>query len=218
MDYNEYRYIFPPRPERKLNPVDIDKYDNGEFYGQPKYNGDACVVAIKGDEIIIRNRHNEPKNHVDKSIDFKSLAGVCPGWLVLCGEMLDKAKKDEHGDVIKGFVIWDIIVFDGKYLVGSTVEHRIMLLGVIFPGNAMRVGAAGMEQYKHMLFTAHAGIYKAPVYTGNFTALYKTLIETDMYEGLVLKRKFGKLELGFNEKNNAGWSVKCRKATRNYQF
>jgi hypothetical protein len=39
-----------------------------------------------------------------------------------------------------------------------------------------------------------------------------------MYEGLVMKRKNAKLELGTNEMNNVKSQLKCRKATKNYAY
>jgi len=48
--------------------------------------------------------------------------------------------------------------------------------------------------------------------------LYEDLYETDLYEGLVLKKKNAKLTYGFQEKNNADWQIKCRKETKLYNF
>ena len=39
-----------------------------------------------------------------------------------------------------------------------------------------------------------------------------------MIEGLVMKRKNAKLELGTTENNNAKSMVKARKATKSYKF
>jgi hypothetical protein len=218
MKYDTYQYIYPPRAQNKIHPKDIGKYDTGEFVAQPKYNGDCCVVAIWCEEIIISNRHNEVKNHVHESIDFKALTGICKGWLVLAGEMLDKAKKDEHGQVIKGFVIWDILVLNGCYLITSTLRQRIDVLDSIFKTSGMMVGADGIKQYDHLLFTEYSGIYRAPTYSKDFVALYNDLVKTDLYEGVILKKINAKLEVGFSSKNNHSWQLKVRKPTRMYAF
>jgi hypothetical protein len=44
------------------------------------------------------------------------------------------------------------------------------------------------------------------------------LIKIDMIEGLVLKRKSAKLEIGNTENNNTKSQVKFRKPTKNYKF
>ncbi len=217
MKYDTYRFLYPPRAAKKIMARDLQRYDNGEYIGQPKYNGDASVVAISQDAKVIRNRHDEVKDHVDKSIDFDALRSLCPGWLVLAGEMLDKAQADEHGIKIKGFVIWDILVYDGKYLINSTLSERIDLLDSLFRTSGMIVGDSGMLQYKHMLFTQFAGIYRAPSYLCQFKDVYDDLVKTPLYEGIVLKKINAKLEVGLNEKNNSGWQLKVRKATQNYQ-
>jgi len=55
-------------------------------------------------------------------------------------------------------------------------------------------------------------------FESDFVKLYNDIIKIDMLEGWVLKRKSGKLERGTREKNNVGWSIKCRKPTKNYMF
>jgi len=70
----------------------------------------------------------------------------------------------------------------------------------------------------HLCFTNYANVYKAPYYTKSFDLLYQSIVNTDLYEGLVLKRKNAKLTLGLNEKNNSDWQIKCRKPTKNYAF
>jgi hypothetical protein len=40
----------------------------------------------------------------------------------------------------------------------------------------------------------------------------------DMVEGLVLKRKSAKLEVGSTENNNTKSQIKVRKATKNYKY
>lgn len=217
MRYDTYSFLYPPRAAKKIMARDLDRYDNGEYIAQPKYDGDCSAIAISQDAIVIRNRHNEVKDHVDKSIDFDALRSLCPGWLVLAGEMLDKAKADEHGVKIKGFVVWDILVYDGRYLVNSTLSERIDLLDTLFQTSRMIVADEGMMQYNHLMFTQFRGIYRAPSYLCQFKDVYNDLIKTPLYEGIVLKKINAKLEIGLNANNNSGWQLKVRRATKNYQ-
>jgi hypothetical protein len=48
--------------------------------------------------------------------------------------------------------------------------------------------------------------------------MFEELIKIDMVEGLVMKRKSGKLEIGNTENNNTKSQIKFRKATKNYKF
>jgi ATP-dependent DNA ligase len=115
------------------------------------------------------------------------------------------------------FVIWDILVYNGEYLLGKTFLERMQLLEELYPCVQMRVGES-FESYVHLCTTPHKNIYKAPCYDGNFDKLYKSIVDTDLYEGLVLKRKDAKLSYGLTEKNNNDWQIKCRKPTKNYDF
>ena len=217
MLYKKYSYIFPPRPEQTTKHTELKKYDNGEFLVQPKYNGTCCNVFISEDELIVMNRHKGEITSQYKHIDFKGLHRG-KGWMVLCGEFLNKNKKGEDGNPFNlKFVIWDILVLEGKNLLGSTSLERLRMLEDLYPCNRM-VYTDILEVFNHLCHTNHANVYKAPYYTKSFEALYDSIVETDLYEGLVLKRIDAKLQLGLTEKNNNTWQIKCRKPTKNYAF
>lgn len=219
MKYEKYRYLYPPRPEHKIPRGDLEKYDNGEYFAQPKYNGSCTVVFTNGKELHVYNRHQEPLSGVSPDIEFKKLAQT-GNWFVFTGEYLNKGKFGENGEKEKDkFVLWDCIVWDGKYLFGETLESRLTLLEKIHPCKRARVTSAGdLELYKHLCCTELKGIYKTPTYTDGFTELYDEIVKTDLYEGLVLKKRHSKLGFGYNKINNTDWQLKCRKETKNYKF
>jgi hypothetical protein len=74
------------------------------------------------------------------------------------------------------------------------------------------------ESFKHLCFTKQKNVYKSPFYVANFEKIYQSIVKTDLYEGLVLKRKNAKLSFGLKERNNNEWQIKCRKPTKNYNF
>ena len=53
MNYNEFKYLYPPRPQFKIPPEELDKYDNGEYFASPKLNGTACVVFTNGEQLEV---------------------------------------------------------------------------------------------------------------------------------------------------------------------
>jgi ATP-dependent DNA ligase len=217
MNYDQFKYIYPPRPEYKTPPSSLSTYDTGEYIAQPKYNGSACLVFTNGDELHIYNRHKRPLAKYSPFIHFRELAKT-NNWYVYAGEYLNKAKKGEHGDIERDkFVIWDLLVWDGEYLIGKTMEERLTILENIYPCQRA-VFSHKLEVYDHLCCTEYAGIYKAPTYGGGFDTLYEELYETELYEGLVLKKKNSKLTYGFQEKNNTEWQIKCRKETKLYNF
>ncbi len=220
MIYDNFKFIYPPRAESKTKPALISMYDTEEYIAQPKYNGSCCNVFLHyGAFIKVINRHGEQKTRVDSFIKFEQIE--TEGWTVLSGELMDKSKKGEDGNPITGFVIWDILVHNNKYLVGSTTSERIDLMENLWPCQRMRVDKNGLIGYNHLCHTGIDGIFRSPSYVGGvdyFPKLYKDIIKTDAYEGLLLKKVNAKLEIGFNEKNNSGWQLKVRKPVKNYSF
>ncbi len=221
MKYDKFKYIYPPRPEHKTSPDKLDTYDNGEYIAQPKYNGSCCIVFTNGKELAVYNRHHELLNLLSnyKEIDFKALS-LTNNWFVYAGEYLNKSKLSEHGTKDNNkFIIWDVLVHDGNYLIGETLQKRLELLENTFPCQRAVVKEHGnLEIYNHLCLTNLNGIYKAPSYLNNFQALYNDLVKVDVYEGLVLKKKESKLTYGFQELNNHEWQIKARKATKIYNF
>ncbi len=224
MKYESFKkngYIFPPRPEYKCPAGELDKYDNGQYLAQPKYNGTCVPIFTNGDELHVFNRHKERLALLNnyKGIEFRKLA-ITQNWYVYVGEYLNKGKYGETGVKERDkFIIWDVLVWDGNYLIGSTLTERLDLLESIFPCKRAVVGTdTGLEVYDHLCCTQFNGIYKAPTYMGNFAELYKLIVKVDLYEGLVLKKKDSKLSFGTQELNNHDWQIKCRKETKSYHF
>lgn len=217
MEYKEFKYLYPPRPQFRIPPDDLIKYDNGEYFANPKLNGTACVVFTNGEQLEVYNRHKMELSKYSPFINFRSLSPDGK-WYVYAGEYLNKGQKGETGEVERDkFVIWDILVHAGEYLVGSTYLDRIRLIDQAYPSTQV-VGEKGLEWREYMAATSLNGIYKVPVYAMGFDFMYDDLIKTDIYEGIVLKKANARLTYGFNEKNNSEWQLKCRKPNKNYNF
>jgi hypothetical protein len=52
----------------------------------------------------------------------------------------------------------------------------------------------------------------------DFKNIFDNLTPIDMIEGLVMKRKNARLEIGTSELNNVKSQLKCRKPTKNYKY
>jgi ATP-dependent DNA ligase len=221
MQYSAFNYIFPPRSTIKINPENIDKYDDGNFVGQVKYNGSNSPVFLDGQgDCKIYNRHGEAvsaSKFPKTTIDFRGIHSGS-GYMVVAGELMNKAQAGEDGDKLEGYVIWDILVYNGKYLIGSTIQERLDLLENLFPMCRMKVCNGELKQFEHLSFTNVEGVYRAPVYTRYFSQLYEDIVCVPAYEGLVLKKLNAKLDFGYSETNNNAWQVKVRKQHKNYQF
>ena len=211
MKYASFRYIYPPRPKNPIPNTELSFWDNGSLIAQPKLNGSNCLIFTNGVKHIAMNRHNgRMTNFQIKDEEIAALYKGTGGWTVLNGEYMNKSKQDENRSLFNHkFVIFDILVDDGDYLVGKTFEERIALLDSMF-------GQEDSE--KDYLYGISENVYRVKSYMNGFNMLYDRLTPIDMIEGLVMKRKSARLEMGNTELNNVKSQIKCRKETKNYKY
>jgi hypothetical protein len=208
--YLNYRYIFPPRPKNAIPDTELNFWDNGSLIAQPKLNGSNCVIFTNGVKTIVMNRHNQRLTNFNISDNEIKDIYRGEGWMILNGEYMNKSKSDENSQVFNHkFVIFDILGFNGEYLVGKTFEERIKLLDEIY---------GQVDSEKEYLFKVTENVYRVKSYLVNFKDIFDNLTPIDMIEGLVMKRKNARLELGTSENNNTKSQLKCRKATKNYKY
>ena len=209
--YINYRYLYPPRPKNAISPNDLTFWDNNSLLAQPKLNGSNCLIFTNGVKVIVMNRHNQRlTNFRLTDEEVKSLYRGNGGWMILNGEYLNKSKMDETGQPFNHkFVIFDILCFDGDYLVGKTFEERVQLLDTLYDQ---------INCEKEYLFGISENVYRVKSYLSGFNDLFNKLTPIDMIEGLVMKRKNARLEIGSSEMNNVKSQIKCRKSTKNYKY
>lgn len=211
MKYPKYRYIFPPRPKNAVPQSELFSWDNGSMISQPKLNGSNATIYTNGVEVFTMNRHGDRLTRVEiKSEEILSLYKGTGGWSAFNGEYMNKSKYDENKKLFNHkFVIFDILINDGDYLISKTVEQRIELLDQMFGQN---------DSEKDYLYSVSDNIYRVKSYENKFNMIYDKFVQVDMLEGLVLKRKNARLETSGSELNNTKWQIKCRKPTLNYKF
>ena len=208
--YLNYRYIFPPRPKNAIPDTELNFWDNGSLIAQPKLNGSNCVIFTNGVKTIVMNRHNQRLTNFNISDNEIKDIYRGEGWMILNGEYMNKSKSDENSQIFNHkFVIFDILAFKGEYLVGKTFDERIKLLDEIY---------GQVESEKEYLFKVTENVYRVKSYLTGFKQFFDTYTHIDMIEGLVMKRKNARLELGTSENNNTKSQLKCRKATKNYKY
>lgn len=209
--YITYRYIYPPRPKNAIPDSELNFWDNDTLIAQPKLNGSNCLIFTNGVKTVVMNRHNQRlTNFRLTDNEVKDLYRGNGGWLILNGEYLNKNKSDENNQSFNHkFVIFDILCYDSEYLVGKTFDERVQLLNEIY---------GSTQSEKEYLYKVSQNVYRVKSYYNGFKYIYDELTPIDMIEGLVLKRKSAKLELGTSENNNIKSQLKCRKSTKNYKY
>lgn len=211
INYDKYRYIYPPRPKNAYPPSDLDYWDNGSLVAQPKLNGSNCVIFTNGKTQMVMNRHNQRLTNFRLSDnEVNELYRGNGEWIVINGEYLNKNQKDETNTPFNHkFVLFDILTYENNYLVGSTFEDRILLMDDIY---------GKVESDKDYLYQISDNIYRVKSYLSGFSELYHDFVKIDLLEGLVMKRKNAKLEIGNTENNNTKSQLKSRKPTKNYKY
>ena len=209
--YINYRYIFPPRPKNAISPDDLNFWDNGTLICQPKLNGSNCLIFTNGQKIMVMNRHNQRLTNFQLSdAEIKNLYRGNGGWMVINGEYMNKSKSDETRQPFNHkFVIFDILCYDGDYLVGKTFEERVNLLDTLYDC---------IESEKDYLYSVSTNVYRVKSYRDGFKSFFDKYTPIDMIEGVVLKRANARLELGATEQNNIKSQLKSRKPTLNYKY
>jgi ATP-dependent DNA ligase len=212
MKFENYRYIYPPRPKNAINPDDLTFWDNNSLLAQPKLNGSNTTIYTNGEQVIIMNRHGARLTNFQIPLDeIKSLyRGVRGQWLVINGEYLNKSKQDERGITFNHkLIIFDILVYKSDYLVGQTFQQRVHLLDELYGKN---------DSEKSYLYSISDNVYRVKSFDTGFKSLFDQLTPIDMIEGLVMKRKNAKLEIGNTENNNTKSQLKARKPTKLYKY
>jgi ATP-dependent DNA ligase len=210
MKYSTFRYIYPPRPKNTVPNSDIPTWDNGSFIAQPKLNGSNCVIFMNEEKTIVMNRHNQRLTNFKISEEELRELYRGSGWMVLNGEYLNKSQRDENRVVFNHkFVIFDILVYNSDYLIGKTFEDRVSLLNELYNTN---------ESEKDFLYIISENVYRVKTFEHGFKQLFEKFNSVEMVEGLVMKRKRARLELGTTENNNIKSQIKSRKQTKNYLY
>lgn len=209
-DYNEYRYLYPPRPESAIAPSSLGFYETRGWVAQFKKNGTGSVVFISPEkQITIMTRHATPHKQWQMTDHIREeLKRLFPEkfWVVLIAELMHSKTK-----AIKNTLyIHDLIVWDNRFLLGSTFLSRQSILNEHLITN--------VETPTHYICDTENKIWYAKRFSLGFKDLFFGIEDPAIDEGLVLKNPEGKLKDCDTPDRNASWQIKARHTTKNYQF
>lgn len=227
MPFTKWRYIYPPRPG-SATPYPIsgqegsDVYrDSGEWQVQLKLNGTRSLIVFRPDGgIEFYNRHAEhhkawsaPEWMVE---EIKKRFVVEKGkWSIIDSELL----HSKHASVKDTLYVFDILVLNGRYLVGTSYEDRFAMLSEVCGHPPAEVAGFG-----GMVLEIGRGLWMATVIDETkwdaAWALSERIVgnEKPIIEGLVFKRVRALLDFGHSAVNNGLWMVRCRRETKSFQF
>lgn len=203
-------YVYPPRPEKMFPASELSHFESmNMFIAQPKLNGSCCVAIVNGEKCNFYNRRKETFSKFVFSGNEMRNSFSERGLTIFCGEYLNKSQRDAKTENTNGrLVLFDIIWYAGKSLVGTKFDERQKLLRSLFT----------TTEYDKWIDRISDNLFIVKNFESNFDEIWKELIQQDVYEGLVLKKKRGLLRPGTSQQNNTDWQIKCRKPTKNYSF
>lgn len=208
MLYDEFSYLWPPRPEQALDRTLLTTMEKRGFVTQVKKNGTCNVIFVAPDKTITTmSRHNAPHKQWTATPEvmkaFSSLGGS--GWYVFVAELL----HNKVAGLREVNYVHDILVNDGDYLVGRTQAERQEILRGLF----LRGGET--ETYSHVI--VNDNVWLPIEYRSGFLSLFNSL-SRDEDEGIVMKDPRSKLALCSKQKSNIANLYKCRKPHKNFSF
>jgi hypothetical protein len=183
-------------------------YERRGWTAQVKKNGTCTVIFARGDEVIFKTRHNDAHKGWSPRPSHSAFFAGREAWNVYVAELLHS-----KGPLVKNHLyLFDILVCDGKELIGTTLPERQRILRERFPtptadivGSRAGLGARMIEQD-----VSHAETIDQP------SRVWPTLGALD--EGFVFKDPAAKLSACITPTSNGAWQVKVRRPHANYSF
>jgi ATP-dependent DNA ligase len=207
--------MYPPRPDGSTHPDTLSQYPG--WWGQRKFNGTRTLVFFHEDgTIALWNRHKEQHrafqmgNAMRDSLDDLKRKCKKGKIYVFDGELMHSKTKNLKNRII----LWDILVYESEYMIGSTYEERYNLLCKLLKNPSKHETITG----KSLALEINNNIWLAEVFKEDLLARFKEALSSDEIEGLVLKNPSGKLDFGIKESNNGSWQIRVRKPNKNYEF
>lgn len=193
--YDSFLPILPPRAEKALPPSMLGTYEVMGWWGQTKKNGSNCVTYIEPG-----GKQRALKRDCTPLESWKPLTtlGMLPleNWNAINSEWLDEKQFKGH----EVHYIHDILVYNGRYLTGTTYAERHGLLLKVFPDFKV----AG----DHLVVDDR--IWIARNWRGEFKTRFDNMTAWED-EGIVLKNPQGHLQV----RHNGRWTVKSRRYHKN---
>lgn len=210
MNYDAWKYLYPPRPESAITPPQLPFYEKRRWVAQYKKNGQCAIIGIgpRGKFKWMGRHNNELNWKPTPDIERKlwQIFGSHHHWTVLIGELLHKKVTGMRDKLY----LFDVLVDQGEYLIQSSFQAR---QGRLSERTTPYVIG---EQYSHHELTDNLGV--ARIFTGGFNSIFNEIDRQELDEGLVLKNPAALLRPCDRPTSNATWQVKCRHPKKNYSF
>lgn len=198
MEYNKFKYLYPPRPKNQILPGMLEFYEKRKWWAQIKKNGTCSIICVSPDKTITHmTRHNDMHKMWTPSKEVNEPLLQLPNkWYYFCGELINSKVPGIRNKMY----LFDCLVCDNEYLIGAKYNKRYNILKSLF-----RV-SSNTSQYD----IVNDNVWIANNYNIGFEAIYRSLSNPED-EGIVIKDPNANLEACRNDGCNSSWQAKCRR-------
>jgi hypothetical protein len=201
------QFVPPPRPEHKVHPSTLGYYERKGWVVQAKKNGTSNLVTVRdGEPVDWVNRRGEPHKQwaptpaSKKGFQGLDVGGPCVFLTELLHSKVSGGPRDTH-------YLFDVLVYDGEWLVGTTYAQRYEILLRHFLKDSPSM------EWSHFVVTPKLWLARNRRPGEDYQKLFQRLDKPED-EGLVLKDPAGRLA----REGHPGWAVKSRRQTKNLGF
>lgn len=206
--------IYPPRPASAIDPATISRYQG--YIAQYKYDDIRLLSYIHPTgRVELLNRKREPilSYHLDSGMKraFGKLNLTHGKHHLLDGGLLRGTVQAGRPRTI---VLWDILIHDDQYLLGTSYCQRYNTLKGICGNPTLQEHESGEE----VGLIIAPGLWLAPTFDDRLERRFELTKLADRLEGLMLKNPDGQLDWGVREENNGSWQIRVRKQSGRHVF
>ena len=230
------QYIYPPRSQDAIPRKDTEIFSTLGWIAQYKYNDThALIKYCPNGKIELWNRHAErfrkyttPDWLLEQLEELGQKINHIPGNLtILDGGLLDQ----KHKAIKDTIVIWDMLVLNNEYLIGTEYANRLSTIHQNATDNQTwnyKDTPFGYKISNDILTPMNINPQDWETAWETIDTINKPFTigqPTDpdyqchpVLEGLVFKDPQGQLEPGFSAKNNDSWMIRSRVKTGRHNF
>jgi len=201
MKLNNFKYFYPEKPvlvhrdQELVHRLSM----NPDYIGEIKFNGQRLALHVLDGVPELWGRHGEKLTYKPSESVLGVIKEKIPtqGYYVFDGEL----RHNKVPGMRDKIVLWDVFVWNSSMVRLGYDDRRGLLKSLNLDTD--------MDSILHLIGQCE----------GNFKETFDRLIaESDEFEGIVMKNRKGKLNLGRTGAKNSNWMFKIRRTTGRHRY
>lgn len=201
MKLNTFKYFYPEKPVLVHRDQELVHRlsENPDYIGEIKFNGQRLVLHVLDGVPEFWGRHGEKLTYKPSESVLGVIKEKIPsqGYYVFDGEL----RHNKVPGMRDKIVLWDVFVWNNSTVRLGYDERRELLKSLNLDTD--------MDSILHLIGQCE----------GNFKETFDRLIaESDEFEGIVMKNRKGRLNLGRTGAKGSNWMFKIRRTTGRHRY